>query len=372
MALGIAKGFGFERYLETLLAEKLQGQEEVVQWIIQFADALLENTKGGLIAGVGILILFWAVIKLLENTEKAFNAIWYVKKGRSFVRKLSDYLSIVLIGLILLIVASSLNVFITTQMTLITERIALLGKISPLIFFFLNLSPYFVLWVLFTLIYIVMPNIGVSIRGGLLAGIITGTAFHLVQKLYIYSQIGVAKYNAIYGSFAALPLFLIWLQFSWLVVLFGAEISFAADNEENYEFESDCSEVSLRFKRVLALRITALCVKNFCKGEKPLDTLSIAHELEAPIRLIREILFDLVEANVLSEVKQNDTGKACFQPAQDVEKLTIKWVVDSLDKHGKETLPTVSDNEFEKLSDTLASMDRLIDSAPENMPLRDL
>ena len=217
-----------------------------------------------------------------------------------------------------------------------------------------------------------MPNTGVSVKGGLLAGIITGTAFHLLQKVYIYSQVGVAKYNAIYGSFAALPLFLIWLQFSWLIVLFGAEISFAADNEESYEFEPDCLEVSFRFKRILALRITALCVKNFCNGEKPLDTLSIAHELEAPIRLIRETLFDLVEANILSEIKQNDSEKTYYQPAQDVEKLTIKRVLDSLDKQGKETLPTVSDEEFEKLSDTLESMDRLIDSAPENMALRDL
>jgi len=372
MAFGIAKGFGFARNLETVLTERLQGQEEVVQWIIQFANALLANTEGGVIAGVGILILFWAVIKLLESIEKAFNAIWYVKKGRSFARKLSDYLSIVLICPILLIVSSSLTVFIAGQMTVITERITLLGKMSPLIFFFLNLSPYFVLWVLFTLIYIVMPNTGVSVRGGLLAGIITGTAFHLLQKVYIYSQIGVAKYNAIYGSFAALPLFLIWLQFSWLIVLFGAEISFAADNEENYEFESDSLEVSFRFKRILALRITALCVKHFSNGEKPLDTLSIAHELEAPIRLIRGTLSDLVEASVLSEVKQNDSGKTCYQPAQDVGKLTIKRVLDSLDKQGKETLPTVSDEEFEKLSDTLESMDRLLDSSPENMALRDL
>lgn len=372
MVFGIAKGFGFERNLETLLTEKLHGQEEVVQWIIQFANALLANTKGGLIAGVGILILFWAVIKLLENIEEAFNAIWYVRKGRSFVRKLSDYLSIMLICPILLIVSSSLNVFVASQMTLITEKITLLGKISPLIFFFLNLSPYFVLWLLFTLIYIVMPNTGVSVKGGLLAGIITGTVFLLLQKAYIYSQIGVAKYNAIYGSFAALPLFLVWLQFSWFAVLFGAEISFAADNEEDYEFEPDCSEVSLRFKRILALRITALCVQNFRDGEKPLETLSLAHELEAPIRLVRDILFDLVEANVLSELKQNDSGQTYYQPALDVEKLTIKRVLDSLDKQGRENLPAVNDEEFEKLSDTLESMDRMLDSSPENISLKDL
>jgi membrane protein len=104
-----------------------------------------------------------------------------------------------------LIASSSLTVIITSQMKLITEKISLLGKISPLIFFLLKLSPFFFLWVLFTFLYIVIPNTGVSFKGGLFAGIITGTIFQLVQKAYIYFQIGVSKYNAIYGGFAALP-----------------------------------------------------------------------------------------------------------------------------------------------------------------------
>jgi len=171
MAFGIAKGFGFEKNLETLLTNKIQGQEEVIQWIIKFANELLANTRGGVIAGVGVLILFWAVIKLLGNIENAFNDIWGMKKGRSFARKLSDYLSIMLICPILLIMSSSLTVFITSQMMLVTEKIALLGKISPFVFFFLNLLPYCVLWILFIFIYIFMPNTKVSFKGGLLAGV---------------------------------------------------------------------------------------------------------------------------------------------------------------------------------------------------------
>jgi len=372
MAFGIAKGFGLEKNLETVITNELHGQEEVIQWVIRFANALLSNTKGGVIAGVGVLILFWAVIKLLEHIENAFNNIWGVKKGRSFYRKLSDYLSIMLICPVLLIMSSSLTVFITSKMMLITEKIALVGTISPAIFFSLKLVPYCVLWILFTFIYIVMPNIRVSFKGGLLAGIVTGTVFQIIQKAYIYFQIGVAKYNAIYGSFAALPLFLIWLQLSWLVVLFGAEISFAADNEENYEFEPDCLKVSLYFKRLLALRIAELCVKQFCSGQKSLDTLSISHELEAPVRLVREILFDLVNANVLSMIKQNDESKHYYQPAQDVEKLTIKKVMDLLDRRGNGRIPLVKERELEKISAKLESMDRLTAASSENIPLKNL
>ncbi len=372
MVFGIAKGFGLEKNLETLLTEKLQGQEEVIQWIIQFANALLSNTKGGVIAGVGILILFWSVIKLLENVEKAFNDIWGVKRGRSFTQKMSNYLSVMLICPILLIMSSSLSVFITTRMSIIAGEVTLIRDLSPVISFFLNLFPYLVVWLLFTFVYIFMPNTRVSFKGGMLAGIISGSIFHIVQKIYIGFQIGVAKYNAIYGSFAALPLFLIWLQLSWLVVLFGAEISFASDNEEDYEFEPDCLKVSLRFKRVLALRIAELCIKNFCNGEKPLDTLSIAHELKAPVRLVREILYSLVDAKVLSIIRQNDEAKQYFQPAQDVEKLTIKKVIDLLEKQGESRIPSINDKELEKISRRLESIDRLIENSSENILLKDI
>ena len=372
MGFGTAKGFGLEKNLQLFLTHELASQQEVLQWVIQFANALLANTKAGVVAGVGVLVLFWAIISLLNNIENAFNDIWYVQKGRGFGRRLSNYLSLMLICPFLLIMSSSLTVFITSQMTLITEKISLLGKISPLIFFLLKLSPFVFLWVLFTLLYIVVPNTSVSFKGGLFAGIITGTIFQLVQKAYIYFQIGVSKYNAIYGSFAALPLFLAWLQLSWLIVLFGAEISFAVHNEEDYEFETDTQKISLYYKKLLALRIVELCVKNFCQGEKPADLHVITHALGAPIRLVREILFDLVEARVLSVVKQSDESITYYQPAQDVGNLTIKKVLDLLDKKGKGSLPFVKDHELEKISSALESLDHLVTVSSENIPLKNL
>jgi Predicted membrane protein len=372
MGFGIAKGFGLKENLTAFLANELQGQKEVLQWTIQFANALLENTKGGVIAGVGVLVLFWSIISLLNNIENAFNDIWYVRKGRGFGRRLSNYLSLMLICPVLLIMSSSLTVFITSQMTLITEKISLLGKISPLIFFLLKLSPFFFLWVLFTLLYIVVPNTSVSFKGGLFAGIATGTIFQLVQKAYIYFQIGVAQYNTIYGSFAALPLFLAWLQLSWLIVLLGAEISFAVDNEEDYEFETDTKKISYYYKKLLALRIVELCVKSFCQGEKPANIHFFTHALGSPIRLVREILFDLIEARILSEVKQSDESITYYQPAQDVANLTIQKVLDLLDKKGKGSLPFVKDQELEKISSTLESLDHLVIVSSENIPLKNL
>ena len=372
MAFGIAKGFGFENSLENLIVARMEGQEEVARWILQFADALLQNTKGGLVAGVGVLILFWAVIKLLDNIEKAFNDIWYLKRGRSYVRKVSDYLAIMLICPLLLIVSSSLNVFITSQMEHIAVRIALLGRLSFVIAFFLKLSPYFFLWILFTFVYMVMPNTGVSFRAALFAGVVAGTVFQVVQKVYIFFQVGVAQYNAIYGSLAALPLFLAWLQVSWLVVLLGCEISFSYDNEEHYEFDPGSLAVSHYFKRLLALRITRLCIEKFCKGEGPVDTPTIAQSLEAPIRLVRGALAELVQARVLSLVKYNAAAKDYFQPAQDVDNLTVKKVLDMLDRHGNENIPLRKDSEVKKLSSSLEAMDRLVRNSSEDILLKNL
>lgn len=339
MAFGIAKGFGFEKVLESQLYEKMQGQEEVISKVIGFSNAMLENTQGGLIAGIGIGILFWTVIKVLGNIESSFNDIWGIKRSRSMGRKFSDYLSIMLICPILLIMSSSVTVVITSQIHLIIDKISFLGPILPAVLTILKLLPYLVIWSVFTFIYVFMPNTNVQFKSGFLGGIVAGTTYQLVQWIYINFQVGVSKSGAIYGSFAALPLFLIWLQVSWLVVLLGAEVSFAEQNVETYEFEPDCLKVSHSFKRLVAVSVTHLCVKNFHKADDPWSADEISHELEVPIRLLRQVLFELTEAKVLSEVKMSETNVIGYQPAHDIADMTVKNILQILDNHGIDSLP---------------------------------
>ena len=372
MAFGIAEGFRLRETLEEQLREKLAGQEEVLTRVIGFADSLLENTKTGMVAGIGILLLLWTVIKVLGNIERSFNDIWGVKKPRSFARKLSDYLSMMLICPILFIISSSVTVFIAGQIKLIIERITLLGAISPLIFASLKLLPYCVVWGLFTFIYIFMPNTRVNFRSGLLAGIAAGTIYQITQGVYIHFQVGVARYNAIYAGFAALPLFLIWLQLSWLIVLFGAEISFAHQNVDTYEFEPDCLRVSNRFKKLMALRITHLLRKNFCAGEKPWTATQISHTLEIPIRLVRQILFELTEARIVSETVGEGDRAVAYQPAQCPEKYTVEYVVDALDERGSNDIPVAESSELNKLSECLKKFGETVEKSPANIPLMDL
>ena len=372
MAFGIAKGFGYQEVLERQLLEKFSGQEEVMMRVVNFAHSLLENTKGGMIVGIGIAILLWTVIKLLSHIEASFNDIWEVKKPRSYGRKFSDYLSTMLISPLLIIMSSSATVFITAKITLITEKVALIGMFSPLIFFMLKLIPYFLVWILFIFTYILMPNIKVNFSAGFIAGIIAGTIFQAAQLAYIHFQVGVAKYNAIYGSFAALPLFLIWMQLSWLIVLLGAEISFAYQYVDTYEFEPDRHKISPAFKRLLTLQIAHRVVSTFSKGKMPLTASSLSQVLEIPIRLVQEILDELVECDILSitEIKGNE--KAAYQPARDINRMTIKSIIEALDQKGVDNIPIAQTPELRSLSEVMATFGAEIEKSPANCLLKDI
>lgn len=372
MAFGIAKGFGFEKLLEKHLLEQFEGQREVLVQVIAFARTMIENAKGGLIAGIGVCLLFWSIIKVLGHIEKSLNDIWEIKKERPFGRKFTDYLSIMLIAPVLVIVSNSVTVFIITQITEITEKVAFLGTFSALIFFFLKLLPYGLIWIVFTTIYILMPNTRVKFKAGLLAGILAGSIYHIVQWTYIKFQVGAAQYNAIYGSFAALPLFLIWLQLSWLIVLLGAEFSFAYQNVDNFEFEPDCKAISSVLKRHITLMIAHLIVKNFAGGGAPLTAFQISHKLDIPIRLVNRILADLIASRLFSSTRLETSDEPAYQPARDINELTVQFVIEALDSQGVNTLPVLQAEEYQKISEILQEFNHTLEQSSGNKPFKDL
>jgi membrane protein len=372
MVFGIAKGFGFEKGLEKNILKALEGQEEIALRIIGFAHALLENVKGGLVAGIGLLILFYTIIMILSHIESAFNDIWGIKKGRSLGRKISDYLSMILVGTFFFIMSSSLTVFITSGVTLALEKVTILQVLRPGIFFLFQLLPYVALWILFSFMYIFLPNTKISMKSGILGGVIAGTMYHIFQWGYISLQIGVTKHNAVYGSFAALPLFFIWLRFSWLIVLFGAEISFANQNVETYEFEEECLTVSQSFKRLLSLKVAHSLVKRFTAGEKPWDAPTIAHELEIPVRLVNQILFELVESGIASEVMVDQDKNAGFEPARDPDTISIKYVIDALERRGSDNVPVAKSETLNQISGSLKAFSELVERSEANKLLKEI
>ncbi len=374
VAFGIAKGFGLEKMVENRIlqmAEQANWQSDITNQILTFSRSLLEHTKGGLIAGVGVVLLFWTVISILGKIEDSLNAIWEVKKPRPLVRKFSDYMAMMIFAPILLIISSSLTVLVAGQVKVIVQKISLLGAFSSLIFFLLNFLPYVSIWVLLTVLYIVMPNTRVPLRSGILGGVAAGTIYQIVQWAYIRFQIGASGYGAIYGSFAALPLFLVWIQLSWMIFLLGTEIAFANEHYETYGFHPDYARLSVASQRTLTLRIFHLLVKRFTQGEKALGANHIAPLLEIPERLVQKLLHKLMSAGLVTETTGETGHDIAYQPGRSIENITLKNAIDAFEQEGDTRVPA-SERDTERISLSLKKISETIEKAPENVPLKEI
>ena len=372
MAFGVAKGFGFEGILKDQLLGKIHGQEQALTHIINFSYTLLENTKGSLIAGFGVALLFWAVISALTDIERAFDDIWGVKKLRSISRRFSDYLAIIVICPVLMIIASSATIFVASQVTVFAHKFKLLGLLGPGFLFLVKLLPYCAIWALFVFIYMFVPNTKVNFRSALFAGIAAGTIYQIVQWVFLVFQIKVTRFNAIYGSFAAIPLFLSWLQLSWIIVLLGGEISFAHQNVDTYEFEPDCARVSHSFKKLVSLNIMHLLVKNFQAANRPLASDEISSALDVPIRLVRQILFELVECGMVAELATEEYREKAYQPARNIDVFTVQYVLDTLDNRGVDDIPIAQTKELGAINSSLEVLRQVVERSPGNRLLKDI
>ncbi len=337
VAFAISKGFGLEKLIEKQILQISQQanlQPELTHQILTFSHRLLEQAKGGVIAGVGVVLLFWTVVSILGKIEESLNEIWGVKRARGLVRKFSDYISIMVFAPVLLIISGSATVLIASQIKVIMSKIALLGIFSQAILFLLNLLPYVSIWALLTLVYLVMPNTRIPLKSAILGGIVAGTIAQIVQWAYIKFQIGAASYGAIYGSFAALPLFLAMLQMSWMIVLFGAEISFARGHIETYGFHPNYSRLSFAFRRLLAFRVFHLLVQRFSQGESAPTATEISGQLRIPLRLVQQLLEEWMEAGLVVEVTGGIKEPATYQPGRNIESLTVKDIFDAYERRG--------------------------------------
>jgi membrane protein len=169
-----------------------------------------------------------------------------------------------------------------------------------------------------------------------------------------------------------LPLFLIWVQYSWYIVLFGAELAFANQNVGHYELENEIQNISVRYKRVIALLVCNRIVKNFHEGKKPLSAKDLAGVLDLPMRLALTILNELVETKVLTEVKTSSDKEIAYQPAIADSKLTIKFIINRLDEKGVNELPIHDPNELSSINGLLTDIDRLMDNNTGNTLVKDI
>lgn len=343
--LAVARGFGFEQVIESYLERSFLGQydPQVVDAIMGFVQRYLETAQGGVFLGIGILILLWAVYSFFLNVESSFNKIWQVRKSRNPVRKLTNYLMILLAIPILMIVSSGISIVVNTKLS----DAQMFIDMSAFHEFVIKAIPWLTMWLLFILMYWGIPNTKVRWSAAIIPGILIGTLAQLLQMLGVYIFMLLGRTSIVYGAFAIVPLLLTWVQWLSMSILFGAELSYSIQNNEHFDYQIDIDRMSRRYKDYLTLYICYCIVKRFEKGETPYTASELAQESGLPVRIVNQLVVRMHEVNVLNEVRPSD-GKAYaqYQPSMDINQLTVGVLFEKIEKGGSEQF-------FHNLSDEL-------------------
>lgn len=331
VVFAIARGFGYNKYIELWFRDALKSQPQAADTIVEFVNSYLVHTKSGVFLGIGLVFMLYTVLMLVSNIEGTFNDIWQVKKQRSIFRTFTDYLAMLLLCPIVIVLTSGLSIFVAT----VADNLPDMLLLGPMVRFLISLLPYFLMSAMFIGLYIFMPNTHVHIRSAIVPGILAGVAMQWLQLFYIHSQMWVSSYNAIYGSFAALPLFMLWMQISWTICLFGAELCYTNQNLDYYDFNTKTSDISHRYRIMLCAIIASRICRRFDTGGRPYTAFVLREETGIPIRIVNDLLYAMIEANLIIEITSDEKGEASqFVPAENVENLSLGVMIDRLESKG--------------------------------------
>lgn len=369
LAFGIAKGFELQEKLQNILSEKLANQREILKWIYDFADSTLRQTQSGIIAGAGVIVLIWTVMWLANNVEKSFNAIWNLPPRGNLFRRFSDYLALILITPFLIIVLSSAGPVLRK----VIGEGAGFGVCGAFLFsLMVDTSPLVLIALTFTLIYFIAPNTRVRFRSALLGGIVAGVLFQLLQDGFIVLQTRIYHYNKVYGSFAVLPLFLVWLKLSWQIALFGAEISFIHQHIGSGLFDRlGKAGISLKLRREYQLLILGKIFGSFDRDKGAVSEETLFEELPLPQVLTLSMLDELVEANVIYKLEE-DKAAPNYLPAHPSEHYTVCDAIAMLEESGMVNPPAGNSAELEKVVRCLGTLRKDASRSPGNLALKEL
>lgn len=369
VVFAIARGFGFNKYIEEWFRGVLSSQPQAADTIVGFVNSYLIHTQSGIILGIGLVFMLWTVTILIRNIELAFNRIWQVKKPRSFFRTVTDYMGMFILAPIIIVVTSGVSIFVVSFANE-TEGFELL---APMVRRLWDLTPYVLMSAVFIALYVFMPNTKVKLRCAIGPGILAGVAMQGLQLFYIHSQIWVSSYNAIYGSFAALPLFMLWVQISWNICLFGAELCYTSQNMEESAFRTETYEISPRYRLIMSMMLMSHICRRFEKGEKPYTALELKLKTNIPIRVAQELLYELTNMHMVSEVTSDEKGEeSVYQPAEDLARLSVGLLIERYESAGKwEISLNLKDADHGKWNATIANHARYIE-AQKSILLKDL
>ena len=328
----VARGFGFEGLLKERLSTSFLAEANIAPVILEWVERYLDTARGGLFLGIGLIVLIWAVYAFFNMLERSFNTIWNVKQSRSFGRRLTNYMVVLLLVPIMIILTSGISIFLNS-----TQALApVLQAIEPIRRVILRMIPFVVSSVVFTWIFIAIPNTKVRFLSALIPGLVVGALFQLVQSLSVYLVMLFGRMSLVYGAFSAIPLILIWLHITCWLLLIGAELAFAIQNNDMFAYEKDLETMSRRYKDYVMLYLLSVIVKRFEQGKVPQTTQEMAEVNQLPIRLVQQLLARLEETNIIHRVYVEQAEDETFVPAMDTRLITVEMVIGRISAQGTE------------------------------------
>lgn len=327
---------GIADYFLVKLRDYSPLNEESINLLITFAQNFLENTRTGILAGIGFLFLGWTLISMFSIIEKAFNDIWRVEKSRMFLRKITDYISFFILFPTLLVISSGVVKIIADKVGL--ENIAL----SILI----KLIPFLTLLFFFTTMYMLIPNTKVRFIPALIAAVFISLFFAGFQSLFILLQGMVNTYNKIYGSFSVIFIFLFWLKLMWFFIILGAHLCYFLQNRELHLFTKSVEDVSFKIKEYTAVILMKELVERYLNSLTPLTINEIVKKYGIPYEVIKYILNIFMENELVGEIGEKDDKS--YVIIKNVDGISFKTIFKSLENFG-ERISIENSEEIEKL-----------------------
>ncbi|MFC1588946.1 YihY/virulence factor BrkB family protein [Pseudomonadota bacterium] len=368
VVFSILKGFGLHNQIEPLLLQMLNPLGEqgarIARQIILFVD----NIDVGLLGFMGIIFLFYTVITLIHKIERAFNHTWHITEYRALAQRVSDYLSVIMVGPILVFTALAITATITSS-TLVSK----LSAIEPFGFVFKatgNLLPYLLVIVAFTVIYLLVPNTRVKFRSALIGAVIAGVLWETTGWLFASFVANSSNYTVVYSSFAILVIFMIWLYLSWLILLIGAAIAYYHQHPDKIPVDQFLSNLSNRMKEKIALLAMYHIGKNFHQNKDPWTSSELSDTLNVSSEALSDVLHTLECDKLITRHRNRDIT---YLPGQSLENIFITRILESIRNHNESTCSSTDFIHSEKvIDDLMTAVDDSIDQSIKQLSLREL
>jgi membrane protein len=365
----LLKGFGYHNELEPFLNRILKPLgDQAIQTIVPTIVNFVGNANIAALGAIGFLFFLLSSISIVNNMERAFNDLWRVQKIRSFYRRIGDYLSVLVIGPVLALAVIGVTASLQNY-----KLIRALGEIPVIEILANRVAPIVTSWIVFCFLYTFIPNTKVRFISALYGAVVAGTLWELMNT--VFARFIVVSYQsgakaALYASFAVFPLFLVWLFFSWTVVLLGSEISYVHQNLDKVSWEEQVKTISWQMEERIALKIMLVVSQKFCRDEKAPSLWDLSEYLRLPRHAVDSVLSVLLDLELVNVIGR---GEERFTPAKCLEGLSLREILGRLRTKGTRDQIDHTDDAITRLVDDIQGQYEIaLKKAFDDATLRDL